>query len=1024
MPTLLIRCGRLLVLALVLLAAVSVFPQRAVAQTGVPGVGRSGRDSVPSVAYFYGIERLYKGDYRDAERTFDRELRNSIKIGVTNRWIDAIAYHAMLGETYYQQGRMSKSLEYFDQACLMFLQYPTWMIRVQFQREPQADANRLRQVLPWGKSGRKFTLGRFSTQELIRFTEVAEQARRQGATPGYQTTVPLKKLNVIEIVRATSLAIRRRNELLGPLGAEDVISRELVTALSRGNTIPNHWSKAWADLQLGLAQVGVGKPAQAEKYLQRALLVRGRFDHPLTCVAMLELGRLKMEAGDLSAAADLFAEASYSAFYYDDLGIIDEAFRLGTMNHLASGPKNLNPLLQPAANWAGRKRYQHLSARMNLALSEESLYLGNIKDAQTTLGAAQSRLRDAAGGLLGNRAQYLDARLQFQLDRESATTALSQSLQRHIAMSTHNLQLRLANQRYDQQQLRARSAVGIYQALLSDPKPVDWVLRPFETLAVLQTPHGQAYDRWFDAVLSRKNMATALEISDLAKRHRYHNSLAWGGRLAALRDALETPEHLLNQHARNQRNELLLRFPQYEQAQKAGRALRDDLSKRWQPDLEASEQRELVKVWRNWNKNLNQRETMLSKIGLQRAAVDTQFPPVLPTTTLQQNLKPGQAIVVFHETPSAIIGFLVTSTGSTRWQCASKKKLGSLVREFLRDLGNYDAGHQMPIAELLATDWQESGVKLYEALFKGSSLDPAGLEELIVVPDGLVWYVPFAALPVKEKDVLVPLISVSKIRQAPTVGLAMGYSQPWRRVQRTAIVGQDVLPGESDEERAEALALLEKAVENPIRFPDTSPAPTPVIGSLCETLVVLNDVEMELSQPLGWSPISASRGSKNNSLSHWLTLPQFGPQRIVMPAARNLAERGGKISKRKSAGAPPGTELFMASCGLMSTGAQTILLSSWRVGGDATFELTREFLQELPYTNAASAWQRSVQLAMELPLVPEQQPRVKVKKKDDVELTAAHPFFWGGYVLIDTGASAVVEEEAEAETKAPPVASK
>ncbi len=1018
MPTLLIRRARPLVLALILLAAISDTPRTAVAQIAVQGTGRqTGRDSVPSVAYFHAIERLYKGDYRDAERTFGRELRSgAIKIGVAQRWIDSIAYHAMLGETYYQQGRLDVALQQFDQACTMFLQYPTWMIRVQFQREPQVDANRLRQVLPWGKSGRQFTLGRFSTQELIRITEVAEQAIRQGATRGYQVTTPLRKLNVIEIVRATSLAIRRRNELLGPLGVEDAISRALVTALSRGNSSPNHWSKAWADLQLGLAQAGIGKSSQAEKYLRKALLVRGRFDHPLTCVAMLELGRLKMEAGDLAAAGDLFAEASYSAFYYDDLGIIDEAFRLGTMNHLASGPKGLNPSLQPAANWAGRKRYQHLSARLSLALSEESLYLGNIKAAQTTLGAAQSRLRDAAGGLLGNRAQYLDARLQFQLNRETATAALSQAMQRHIGMSTHNLQLRLANQRYDQQQLRARSAVGIYQALLGDPKPVDWVLRPFETLSVLQTPHMQAYDRWFDAVLSRKNMATALEISDLAKRHRYHNSLSWGGRLAALRDALETPEHLLSQHARNQRNELLLRFPQYDQVQKAGRVLQADLSARWQPDLDSDEQRDLVKVWRAWNKNLKQREAMLTKIGLQRAAVDMQFPPILPTTTLQKNLQPGQAIVVFHQTPVAMMGFLVTSTGSTRWQCGSKKRLGSLVGKFLRDLGNYDANHQMTIADLSATDWHESGSKLYEALFKGSSLDLAGLEELIVVPDGVVWYVPFAALPVTTDNGLVPLISVSKIRQAPTIGLAVGHTQPWRRVQRTAIVGHDVLPGETDEEQAEALASLRKAVENPIRFPESRPAPTSIMGSLCETLVILDDIEMELSQPLNWSPISQSRRSKQSSLSHWLTLPQFGPQRIVMPAARNVAERGGKVSKRKAAGAPAGTELFLASCGLMSTGAQTILLSSWRVGGDATLELTREFLQELPYTSAASAWQRSVQLAMELPLIPEQQPRVKVKRKEDVELTAAHPFFWGGYLLIDSGAPVATEEESEAKT--------
>ncbi len=1013
MSTLSIRHSRTRLLALAVLAGMLASPLPVLAQrTRAPGAaGQRGRETIPSEIYFRTIERqLYKGDYRDADRVFRREIRSAVRIGVTDRWIDSIAYHAMLGETYYLQGRMEAALVEFDQACSLFLQYPTWMVNVQFQREPQADTNRLRQVLPWGKSGRQFTLGKFASQELIRVTAVANQAIRRGATPGYQAQIPFRKLNVIEIVRATTLAIRRRNELLGPLGKEDVISRALVTALARGNTVPNHWSKAWADVQRGLAYAGTGDLAQAEKYLIRSLLVRGQFDHPLTCVAMLELGRLKMQAGDLAAAGDLFAEASYSAFYYEDLGVIDEAFRLGTRNHLASGPKSLNPALEPAANWVARKRYHHLSAQLNLSLAEESLYLGNIKAAQTTLGVAQSRLRDAASGLLGSRARYLDARLQFQLNRDSASAALSQAIQQQIGMSTHNFQLLLANQRFDQQQLRARSVVGIYQALLGDPKPSDWILRPFETLATLQTPHASAFNRWFDAVISRKNMATALEISDLAKRHRYHNRLAWGGRLAALRDTFETPEHLLSQHARNQRNELLLRFPQYDQSQKSGRKLQAELASSWQPDLESDEQRELVKAWRAWQKNLDQRETMLTKIGLQRAAVDMQFPPVLATTALQQQLQPGQAIVVFHETPSAMMGFLLTSKASTHWQCASKKKIGKLLSDFLRDLGNYDANHQVPIEELLSTDWQESGGKLSEALFKGSSLDPAGLKELIVVPDGVVWYVPFAALPVINEDRLSPLISLARIRMAPTVGLAVGQTQPWRRVQRTAIVGQEVLPGDSDEEKAEVLASLKQVVENPTELPEPSPVPTPLLGSLCETLIVLNDVELELSKPLGWSPISQGRRSKQSSLSHWLTLPQFGPQRIIMPAARNVAERGGKIAKRKSAGAPAGTEIFMASCGLMSTGAQTILLSSWRVGGDATLELTREFLQELPFTTASSAWQRSVQLAMEMPLIPEQQPRVKVKKKKaDAELTAAHPFFWAGYVLIDSGAPASTE---------------
>ena len=639
-----VRRFRPQLLALVVLAVMSASSTSTVAQ--VPGV-QIGRNTVPSQAYFNAIENLYEGDYRDAERTLARELRGAIKIGVTSRWLDSIAYHAMLGEVFYHQGRLDDALDQFDRACLMFLQNPTWLIRVDFARDPTPDANRLRQPLPWGKSNRQFTLGRFPSQELIQlgsFDGVNRAVQQGGAVPFPQKW----QLNVIEIVRATSLAIRRRNELLGPLGAEDAISRDLITALSRSITIPNHWSKSWANLLRGLAEAGGGKVGQAEKYLQGALLVRGQFDHPLTCVALLELGRLKMEEGDLSAAAGLLAEASYSAFYFDDLGIIDDAFRLGTMNHLASGPKSLNPALEPAANWSSRKRYRHITARLNLAVAEESLHLGNGKVAQATLRNGQSRLRDAATGLLGNWSQYLDARLQFQQGRETATAALSQAIAQHIGMSVHNLQLQLVNQRYDQQQLRARSAVGIYQKLLSDPEPADWMLRPFETLAVLQTPHGPAFSLWLDAVLSRKNLATALEVSDLAKRHRYHYSLAWGGRLAALRDTLETPEHLLSQHARNQRNELLLRFPQYDQLLQAGRQLRSDLSTRWQPGIDENEQRDLVKLWRNWTKNLSQREEMLTQIGLQRAAIDMQFPPIVSTTTLQKQLLPGQAIVVFE----------------------------------------------------------------------------------------------------------------------------------------------------------------------------------------------------------------------------------------------------------------------------------------------------------------------------------------------------------------------------------------
>ena len=58
-----------------------------------------------------------------------------------------------------------------------------------------------------------------------------------------------------------------------------------------------------------------------------------------------------------------------------------------------------------------------------------------------------------------------------------------------------------------------------------------------------------------------------------------------------------------------------------------------------------------------------------------------------------------------------------------------------------------------------------------------------------------------------------------------------------------------------------------------------------------------------------------------------------------------------------------GDEVFLTVCGLMASGSRTVLLSRWRVGGQSTVDLMREFVQELPHESAAAAWRRSVQLA-------------------------------------------------------------
>ena len=59
-------------------------------------------------------------------------------------------------------------------------------------------------------------------------------------------------------------------------------------------------------------------------------------------------------------------------------------------------------------------------------------------------------------------------------------------------------------------------------------------------MSVLVVPHPISYENWFNAAIARKEYERALEISDLARRHRFNSSQEFGGRLMNLRWVMES----------------------------------------------------------------------------------------------------------------------------------------------------------------------------------------------------------------------------------------------------------------------------------------------------------------------------------------------------------------------------------------------------------------------------------------------------------------------------------------------------
>jgi hypothetical protein len=982
----------------------------ALALLATPSASAQLMDAVPHASYYIAVEEFYSGAYRQAERDIRR--KRGVRIGQTN-WIDSICFHAILGEVLYQQGRNAEALAEFDQACQVFLAYPNWLLQVKYQSTIGAglrpDPNRSRRVPSWGQSSRTFVIGQFADTEQVLSGDLdAGRVAQQGGV----VRVPMYwRVNVVEVLRTTALAIRRRNELLGPLAPNDPISKELSATLARGNLAPaNHWSGAWIDLLRGLAQAGMGKLDEADMLLGRSLVVDGRFDHPLTCVALLEQGRIAMVKGDTKRASQFLAEAGFSAYYFEDWDVLTESVLNGWINHMATNAPGVYPPLESIAAYAQASRLQHIAAKLRLAQAESLLWLNQVAAGAAIVEDVGRRLGDMRNGLPGIHQVYLQAAVQLLQGKiEAGGDTLVRALAAQATASRRNFQILRTSQMYDSRMASPRLAVEYYSSLLADPSPADWVRNPLDAMAVLQTGNDAAFDRWFLAALERKDAALALEIAERAKRRRYLATRPFGGRLLALRAILESPVTELSQEALLQRQRILGSFPEYQALVDAGLKIRDQLLAGPILASNPAETKTLGTLYETWGRNAIERQHLLVQLAVRRLPTACEFPPWHTTAELQQSLGKDETLVVFHSAAGNMYGFVVTKSEVRIWQLPDANRLRAGLSGLLKALGNYGANRQLSIAELKSDAWRESSKAACATIFEGARLDVSKTTALIIVPDDMLWYLPFEVLTPDAADTEKTLSDLFPIRYGPTAALAISKSRPLRRPQHTGIVANDLKFGSDTTDRDALVQELKDVLSGPLVLPDPSPEPANVVAPLIDHLIALDDVGATTEIGEAASLLPRSRGSGKDALSAWIVLPIGGPEQIILTGVATEAEQGLKPAKRSSSRAStarqvqPGSEVFQSLCNLMSGGARTVLITRWRTGGRTNFDLVREFAAELANGPAAEAWQRACLLAREAPIDVSREPRLKRSDETGEMPTADHPFFWAGYLLVDTG---------------------
>jgi hypothetical protein len=367
------------------------------------------------------------------------------------------------------------------------------------------------------------------------------------------------------------------------------------------------------------------------------------------------------------------------------------------------------------------------------------------------------------------------------------------------------------------------------------------------------------------------------------------------------------------------------------------------------------------------------------------------------TKDIQAALPEGTRLLTVFAANRQLYAALFARDKYAHWKVERPDLLEKKIAAMFRAMGNHDANRDLPQTQFSDKSWATPAREAIEAFLKGTRINLAlrDFEELVVVPDGVIWYLPFEAVHVGEAKNSIPLLAKTRIRYAPTMGLALSDRAGRVESPKIGVVVAKTSGRDDASPPEEFLSKLQQALPKSTLLQEAPAAPSPVYASLVDGLVVLDDLANLPQAPFGWSPIPLDRQKAAGTLDTWLALPWKTTDLVALAGFHSPCENGLK----ESAG---GHDLFMASCALMATGARTVVLSRWRTGGQSSRELLRQFVQELPYSTAAQAWQRAVQLVKESPLDIAHEPRVR-SVPNAPAMDAAHPFFWAGYMVLDRG---------------------
>jgi len=981
-------------------------------------LGTGGR-TVPGQTYDLAQRALASGSFSDAIEFAEKEYKGCLKFGA-DRWIDSTAAAAIVGECLFETGRYREAVGFYNEALIHVSSHGNWLQDVRFPSQPLHIQNsRPRQL--WGQSTRAIKLSDLPDRMLIRLGTSDPQSVLQG---GGILAAPIDyPLRPHEIMRSLAISLYRRADLLGPMARDGRAIETVSDWLQKRPAPQNHFSQAWIDVCLGIVYWSQARNEQALPLLNRGLLLETQFDHPLTPWALLVGGRIALEAGQYDTARRTLEQATFAAAVQGDTRALEEAFRWATNAHLAFDSR-LPKSVIPAIAWS-EKQLPSLSLRLLSTAAAVLAEQGDLQQAARSIQKLNQRLEksELALGRCGAYSRYASALIAYaggNNGRGDADYAKALTLARGCSARLFQTELFTDALVRGESTYSDREANELFEVFLTDPLPIAIQTDPLDAIAVISTDRTSAFGAWL-AVTQKIFLTNSrgdeawLDAIEHDRRNSWLTNQPLGGRRDNLLKILATNTGK-NDELTAIRKKILARYPDVATNLSETDAVRSLLRKSlWESrsmprDTPLSGNPEL------WKDLMTRSQTLgnqVNFIAAGRNVFPLQFPPLLETTEIRKRLIEKQRLLTFTWTNWGLFASLEASKQAASWRVKRPDEVRKEIIALASSLSLHHPLRPIETGRLNSEEWQSHAEALTTLLFEDSEVSlqrHEEFDELIIVPDGLLWYLPFELLPVTTteenlgNETHLCLKDVCQIRYSPTRSLAVGPRHKAMTPCLTAVQASLTYRNNSLEQTIESLDRVKTAIKDAVFLSQKgSKVPVSISASLADTLVIFDELSADgkiTDRPL----IAAHAGRPGMSFRDWLAPPYKVARCAVLTGLQTQVSGGlNKPTDR------PGSDLFMTAMDLVATGTDTAIISRWNVGGRTAIDLGIEFIKDrqretLSNTSlpAAVSWQRAVDIVTEEQPEFDREPRIKITNSV-IPQNAKHPFFWAGYTLIDCG---------------------